>query len=243
MMPGISGAALVQRAVQGTPDWVPAGAVAYLDFVNGLYYAGGAERNIATLLGGGFDSGEISASGMLVNSANSNRPDAAGELLTDLIAAFGAGCTIVAELDTTARLDGTFISIHDPINGGFYFTDYTFDVFFNNSPDFRLKLLDSDDVNVQGLAASNLSSGIQRVGATFFRDAGGGNYQCAGSINGGTAITDTVAYLGAPVTITVVELFHISGLSGFDDNIKSHVRTLTVYGTPVTTTELAALTA
>lgn len=65
--------------------WLPAGALAHLDFVNAQYFAGGAQRVVTALLGGGFVPASISSEGMrLTAGAGGNKPAAIGTLLSYL---------------------------------------------------------------------------------------------------------------------------------------------------------------
>lgn len=43
MMPGVAAQPLTRR--QTRPGWVPGDAIAFLDFVNGRYFAGSAQRH------------------------------------------------------------------------------------------------------------------------------------------------------------------------------------------------------
>ncbi|TIU62353.1 MAG: hypothetical protein E5W25_27035, partial [Mesorhizobium sp.] len=109
---------LAQRRppAQGAPEWVPDGATAFLDFVNGHYFAGGAERAVSTLLGGGFDPAAISGSGMRIIGSNGNRPKAIGALFSDLEAGIAAGCTLLFDLNCANPPGGFLLFIANAAN-------------------------------------------------------------------------------------------------------------------------------
>lgn len=90
------------------------GAIAFLDFVNGFYYAGGSEHVVGDLLGGAFDAGEISGSGMYVDGTNTNRPTIAGAFLSDLLDNLPEGMTILFEMTAGhSELGGFLLYIGD----------------------------------------------------------------------------------------------------------------------------------
>lgn len=236
MIPGVIASALSRIATPGTPEWVPEGAVAYLDFVNGQYYAAGAVRAINTLLGGGFDPDEITGSGYHVGfDVPANNPNAAGALLSDLQAQLLAGATLVFEVQTAAPWNGTMMFVMDAatVGAASEFLDFTITS--------SMGLSDGWDLGISGGGGDLLSSGLQKIGATINRDIGGGDFESAVSANGGTAVTDTVDYnffIAHLPDIDTINLFHLSGLH----QIEGDVKTVTLYPA-VDGTALAALTA
>jgi hypothetical protein len=59
-----------------------ASPIAVLDFINGIYTIGATSYAVTDLLGGAFDAGAITASGMAVLLANTNRPSTIGPFKT-----------------------------------------------------------------------------------------------------------------------------------------------------------------
>lgn len=184
---------------------LPAGATWHLDFVNGFYYAGGAEQPVGDLLGVGFDASKISPAGIDVGSdtAPANRPEAIGDLLADLLAGIAAGFTFVVEVDGT--LDGTFLQFIDTADPN--------DA--NNAAEAWVQShVSIDDWNSLFILGPTtpFTDQIHRIGYTFYRDIGGGLFESAVSINGAAASTDTTSYGGTwftPVTVGVLTSWDI----------------------------------
>jgi len=89
--------------IAGQPVTHP-GAIAYLDFVGGVYELGGAVSNLAAIFTG-TDAGGFNGSGMGVFEANSNRPEASAALLTAVFAALDTGITFIFEIDYGGATD------------------------------------------------------------------------------------------------------------------------------------------
>lgn len=235
MMPGVSGAALIRGL--GGGGAVPAGAVFHLDFVNGVYWAGGAFGTPASLLGGAFDAAEIGPSGMSTVYSNANRPDAIGDLLSDLQALWLTGFTIVVEIDVpdTAGIAATFLIA---ANGASYAAATQAAYGYSQA---WLATEDWDALYVEGAAYPTLgAAGIHRLGLTFYRSVGG-NYESANSIDGSTAATGTTAYDGPGLmTPTRFGILHDGDLVASNTNWVA--RSITGYA-PVDGAALAVLTA
>ncbi|MDG4903224.1 hypothetical protein P9279_22190 [Mesorhizobium sp. WSM4962] len=202
--------------------WLPSGAIAFLDFVDGHYYSGGQSREIEDLLGGGFDAGSLLAPGLYFDNPpfNANRPIAIGPLFDDIVAGLAAGCTFVFEIDFRSPPFGSFIHILD--NPSY------------NAADFWVSAYVDADVYVEnqgviGFEGSNggfsSDAGIKRIAFTFARHDGG-NYEYAGSTEGTAAATqvDTTAPFTAIDTITI-------GHDGDDEEIldDAYIRSITLY--------------
>ncbi|RVD13019.1 hypothetical protein EN749_25135 [Mesorhizobium sp. M7A.F.Ca.ET.027.02.1.1] len=223
---------LAQRGApaQGTPVWVPSGANDFLDFVNAHYFAAGAERTIASLLGGDFDPAAISGSGMRITPSNGNRPKAIGVLLADLAAGLAAGCTIVFDLNCAGSPSGFLMFMADGAN------------------------LDDADEAIIARASGNLSdywdlfvddgvtgSGSHKEAITLARDVGGGDYEYAWCADGNTATTQTVNYLTHLASVDTVLFGHDGSGTGNSLNDIT-IRSITVYPAMLPA-DLPALTA
>ncbi|RUW79625.1 hypothetical protein [Mesorhizobium sp. M2A.F.Ca.ET.067.02.1.1] len=227
MMPGT--VAQLPPSAAAIPPWVPVDADGMLDFVNGQYFLAGQTRAIATLLGGDFDPGAISGSGMYVNFDNSNRPTPIGVMLTRLLSGLAAGMTLVFEVSTASSLGGCLL-------------------YMGNDPDYNSSSLwcqayidgDIDDQNSLGITASISGAGTHRIALTFNRDVGGGNYQYAWCHDGNAAITQTVAY--AASVMSASQLGWDGGAGDGRQLFQAHIRSITFYPA-LTPTALPALTA
>lgn len=210
---------IVAPAGGGGGGSLPSGATWHLDFINEFYYAGGAERAVADVLGVGFDPGFIDAEGIDTTGGNGNEPEAIGTLLADATTLFAAGTTIVIEID--GLIGGTFIAFID-----------------NADPELAS---DVADVFRQGLncgiedwasmfanfGVPPATDQIHRLAFTFYRDIGGGNFESAISIDGAAAVTDTTAYGGTWFTPVTVGILTGWSISAFNNNWKG--RTITGY--------------
>jgi len=219
-----------------SPPWLPAGAIAYLDFQNGNYYAGGAERAVSDILGGGFDITEISGSGMFVDfTTSTNRPDAIGVLLSDFDTTIDGGLTFVCECDAGAFAPlGTMLMILEGSNAN------TSEYYIVNEAASlgRGQIYDSAVLNETG-PSSELSTGVNKVAFCIFRDEGGGNFGVSASINGNTAFGNAdIGLSGASRIVDTVHLFHVDEWSVAMDPI--HIRNFTIFG-PKSDAELEAL--
>ncbi|MDG4902782.1 MULTISPECIES: Ig domain-containing protein [unclassified Mesorhizobium] len=169
------------------PEWVPEDATAFLDFVNGHYYAGGQSRNVASILGGGFDAGQIFDGGMLIAYENSNRPKAIGALFSDLAAGLAAGCTVVVEANHQNVPDGPYLMWLDAASQDLASNDVDF-----GAGSMTAYVEDFSDVFFTGGDLS--STGTHIVTATLNRDNGDGSREYAVSVDGGAFVTQTVSY-------------------------------------------------
>lgn len=236
MMIGAIASALSRPA--GPPPWLPPGAVAHLDFVSGNYYAAEAVRSVTALLGGAFDAAQITGAGMEVSYDNTNRPDAAGALLADMQSGLPSGLTFFMEMSRAAgRPLGPVIYISD--TGDLDTALETFGVDSLSLP-ANIRMQDGYSVDFGGGGADFLGSGTQRIAFTISRDIGGGVFESAVSVNGGTVASDTGAYnhfTGHMPVIGGVNLFWVGS-----NNIQSFVRIITIYPA-LASSELPALSA
>lgn len=180
----------------GGGDPLPDGSIVTLDFVNGFYYAGGAEQPVEDLLGGGFDPGAISASGMYVDNSNENRPIAIGPLFDDIAAGLAAGCTIVFDTNHVSDPYGFLMCIMDAASRSLM-TNYV-NIGHSNILEDQTDIWFFGEVDYSG-------TGAHKSAFTLNRDLGGGSFAYDVSVDGGTAVTQTASYPAfAPVdTITI----------------------------------------
>ncbi|TIN84367.1 hypothetical protein [Mesorhizobium sp.] len=215
MMPGTV-AQLSSGVVSSKPEWVPADADGMLDFANDQYYLANQLREIGTMLGGGFDSGAISASGMYINFDNANRPTPIGVLLTRLLSGLAAGMTLVFDVSTSASLGGFLLYIGtDPL--------------FDDASAWSVATIDGAvfDEGSLNLSASISGAGDHKIAITFNRDIGGGTHEYAWSSDGDAAVTQTTAY--AAWTMSAAQL----GWSGFEGDgqqlFETYIKSITFY--------------
>ncbi|RWB66585.1 hypothetical protein [Mesorhizobium sp.] len=208
---------------------LPPGATGQLDFVNGFYWAGGAEVAVGDILGGGFDSGAISASGMYINFDNSNRPTPIGDLLSDLLAGLAAGMTILFDVTTPSSLGGflIYMGVAPAYDDAFSWNYATIDAFVS-------------DEGTLGLSGSISGAGDHKIAITFNRSVGGSTHEYAWCNDGNTAVTQTTAY--AAWTMTDAQLGWDGGLSSGRQLFETYIKSMTIYPA-MDPTDLPALTA
>ncbi|TPM36641.1 hypothetical protein [Mesorhizobium sp. B2-3-5] len=194
----------------------PPGSTAYLNLQTGYCYAGGADRTIAALLGGAFDPSSISASGMYVDNSNGNRPIAIGALFDDIAAGLAAGCTILFDVNHISDPYGFLMCIMDAASRSMM-TNYV-NVGHNHILEDQADVWFSGEVTYDGTGAHKSAFTLGRHNA--------GNYDYSVSIDGGSAVTQTVAYAPfSPVnTITI-------GHDGDDTFVldDAFIRSITLY--------------
>lgn len=241
MMPGVAAQPLARR--QSRPAWVPADAIAFLDFVNDHYFSGSAQRAIATLLGGGFDQTYITASGMQITT--SNLPTAISSLFAEFEAGLAAGMTIVFEFSQTtnsAFSNSHFLISFEDQPGA---PDWSLQVervnLNRNTPNDDFYIADFGDLDFSNHVAEALVSGTNRFAVTLGRGLGGGTWRYAASFNGSTALTSDVTYSAADGFVTNgLAIVRIGGR--FDAWPNGYIRSITLYPA-VDETELQALSA
>jgi hypothetical protein len=228
---------------EGTPEWVPEGALAHLDFVEGQYYSDGSTWTVSQLLGGGFDAGDIDANGMACWYTNTNRPNAAGSFLAVLEAGLASGMTIVVEINSPTEEAGSsplLIFLDNTDANSALWATYIEHPAHSGSGSYQS---DFGSMLVDGVFASRTETGTNRFGYTVGRDLGGGSWRFAASVNGDAAVSDDEAYSAddgfatagvARVAIGAVEEFGWA----FD---QSYIRSITVYAA-VDEAALAVLT-
>lgn len=225
-------------AVSGMPD----DAVVWLDFVNETYIINGSPVVITDVLGGGFDAGEISAAGMSVTAGDSNRPNAIGALLTELISEMATGATFLVSFTWDQPSDGNFFDVYDGATSATS-TDYwaiwtsggELYIYDNQTLDLTLA---GSQVTATGERVSLSYTGLNNVAVTIGRDLGGGSYQYALEANGDDAVTENTAYNPSVTAVDVFALFHWDG----DDPLEAFIRSIAVLPA-VDPTALPALTA
>jgi hypothetical protein len=207
-LPGLSGSF--------RPIWVPDGATTCLDFVNGRYFAGAAQRPISALLSGGFDASAVSGSGMYINFDNDNRPTPIGAFLSDLVAGLAEGMTVLFEVTTPSSLAGFLLYLGNA-------------AIFGDATSYDLATIDGSvtDQTSLSLSASISGAGAHKIALTFNRDVGAGNHEFAWSHDGNAAVTSTKAYAASSATDAQL------GWSGFDGDgqqlFQTYIKTITVY--------------
>lgn len=222
----------------GAGSSIPDGAIAYMDFINGIYYAGGADQAVTDMLGGGFDVNAIDASGLFVDEAGTNEPAAIGALLTDLTSGLTDGMTIICDMDCTAAADskpkGYFLWLSNTAGSDFA------RVFIDATNGTGVYMDDSVSFFVNGGNSDFTTFGQNKIGVTLYRDLGGGSYEFAGAVNGGTAFTDTGTSSGSFITVDDAEIFCTNAFTFRMNDI--YIKTFALYP-PKTGAELTALTA
>lgn len=228
MMPGT--VAQLPSTASAKPGWVPADADGMLDFVNDQYYLAGQLRAITTLLGGGFDAGAISGSGMYINFDNANRPTVTGVLLTRLLSGVAAGLTLLFEVSTASSLGGFLLFIGDTGS-------------LDTAADGIIVSVDgaiSDFIALGLYIGTPISgSGIHRIAITLNRDIGGGNYEYAWSNDGAAAETQSVSY--AAPSLSDITMGH-DGAGNGNTLFQTYIRSITIYPAMLPA-DLPALTA
>ncbi|PBB77898.1 hypothetical protein CK218_27740 [Mesorhizobium sp. WSM3879] len=221
---------------------MPADAIVFLDFVNGHYFAGSAQRAIATLLGGGFDPAYITADGMQITT--DNLPTARGQLFAEFEGGLAAGMTILFEFSQTTN--SAFSNSHFLISfEDLPSPDWSLQVertnFSGTTPNDDFFVGDFGSLFFSDHVAEALASGTNRFAVTLGRDLGGGTWRYAASFNGSAALTADVGYSAA-------EGFATNGLSvvriggRFDAWPDGFIRSIRLYPA-VDETELEALSA
>lgn len=213
------------------PEWLPDSAVFHLDFVDGQYYADGAEQEITDVLGINLDQSKITADGMDTTDGNGNQPEAIGPLLSDILTTFAAGMTVVVEVDGPP--DGTFITVGDNADPDLIADGADAFSQFNTA-------VEDFDTMFAEVTPTPTTDQIHRIAFTFYRDVGGGNYQSAISVDGGAAGTDTTNYNASWFTAVSVAIFH--GWAFGAVNFGWKARSMTGYAAK-TPAELATLSA
>jgi hypothetical protein len=219
-----------QRAGMGNtvPSWVPSDALAHLDYREQRYFANDAVWAIETMHGGGFDADYISSAGMRIrfpSLGGTNLPDAAGPLLSIMHDGLTVGLTGVIEWTITADED----NIHYTSPHLFWHDDTWNDwleVGVNNS---GVVINDGYDLLLTGAAGDlNALGAVQRMAFTICRDVGGGDFQFAASLNGGTAVTQTIGYGFAWMSTDQAPLFQRWDL-WTQAPLDNHIREMTLY--------------
>ncbi|RWN11747.1 hypothetical protein [Mesorhizobium sp.] len=228
MMPGTV-AQLSSGVATSKPEWVPADADGMLDFANDQYYLANQLREIGTMLGGGFDSSAISASGMYIDYGNSNRPTPIGVLLTRLLNGLAAGMTLVFEVSTASELGGflLYIGVTPDYNDAFSWNYASIDGFMS-------------DEGVLSLSASISGAGAHKIAVTFNRDVGGGTHEYAWSNDGNAALTQTTPY--PAWTMSAAQLGWDGNLASGHNLFQTYIKSITFYSA-LDPLDLPALTA
>lgn len=173
-MYGAIASMLLLRSSSYTP--IDPNALAYADFVSGIYELNAGESSLTALFSG-TDAGGFSVDGMKVAVSNSNRPAATSTLKTTIEDGLTSGITFLFEMKMeTTGSGGTLFGVND---SGFVET-----IWLNSQPG----AMDSGTMNFGTSSLPMNLPGINRVAFTLSRDLGGGSWRNAVSVNG-SAIT------------------------------------------------------
>jgi hypothetical protein len=217
--------------------YMPVGgdALAYADFVEGIYELDGAASTLEDMFSG-TDPGGFSGSGMKVAFANSNRPAATAALRTIIGDGLAGGITLLFEMQmATAAAGGPLMGVNDP--------DYTEAIEVNSQPGAS----DYGDLNFGTNTLSLNKPGTNRYAFTLSRDLGGGSYRNAVSVNGSAIVTNIAHYQN--LTYPLADRFITPGIAAVTlgeiadwgyQNENEFFRKFAVYG-PMTDSELVTL--
>lgn len=174
-MYGAIASMLLLRSSSYTP--VDPNALAYADFVSGIYELNAGESSLTALFSG-TDAGGFSVDGMKVAVSNSNRPAATGTLKTTIEDGLTNGITLLFEMDMEHEATSAFtlFGVNDP--------DFSEVIWLNSQPG----AMDYGTMNFGTTSLPMNLPGINRVAFTLSRALGGGSWRNAVSING-SAIT------------------------------------------------------
>lgn len=235
--------------VAGGTGWVPAGAIAAMDFVNQRYFAGGALQSVDLLVGGdGFDASYIGPSGMLIPTSSGksfpygNRAEAAGDLLAALSDVYVGGGTVVLEASSASFADTFGLHRFLEVKNGTYFgsPDEAYSLSGAVAPSSKIT---GADLYSAAIDSTNFgSSGIQKIALTVARETvPATTWQWALSVNGESAITQDLSYglEGSAPDFAFIGQWAYDPNDDVDDY---YIRALTVYP-GLDPSELAALTA
>lgn len=232
MIPGIIGSQQRRRLEGGVT--IPDGAISHLDFLEGIYYAGGSTRAVQQILGGSFDISSLQAKGMnvgtpTVSDPQTNFPTAIGSLFADIATQLLSGITLVYELDisesTAGLLTGPLTNIFNDTD-----PDAASEIIYIEGSVFPTdgSVFILDERTLSASTATLLAGDIKKVAVTLYRDAGSGNYECAISGMGVAAVTDTVAYAPSYMVPQLIALFGVEEWGSWLEG-PVYVRKLTVY--------------
>lgn len=188
-----SGRGPISASGGGGPEWLPSGAVFHIDFANGNYYAGEAVRQLADVIDGNpFDPNSIDANGLLINDTTPNYPFAIGELYNDISAMQSSGTTIIVEMylpnPDVDFYDIPPISLSSDAYNAMIDAHVLFDTVYASQA-----ITDTDVLSVVQDPAISYSYNVIH-GFTLYRAIGGGSYESATCVNGGTIATQAVSY-------------------------------------------------
>lgn len=237
MMPGVAAQPLTRSSAP-----LPTDITATLDFINGIYQAGGVDYAVGDLLGGGFDPAYITGDGMQITT--DNLPTATGPLFAEFQAGLAAGMTIVFEFSQTTN--SAFSNSHFLISfEDLPSPDWSLQVervnINRNTPNDDFYVADFGSLDFSDHVAEALASGTNRLAVTIGRDLGGGTWRYAVSINGSTALTADVGYsASAGFATNGLSVVRIGGR--FDAWPDGYIRSI-VLSPAVDETELALLSA
>ena len=198
-------------------DQLPAGAIAYANFLTSYFYAGGAETTAAAMFDL-FKPARHEALGYLVDwNIDYEGLDAKGAFLTDLNTAAPNGLTIVMEVDTEFAPTVEFWAVFEGVDmdSGDYYVAPGANTGFNKEG----RTYDQDTTFITGptfeIIGEHAITGnyINRIAAVAGRDEGGGNYGIAMSVNGNTTFGD--ANTGHGGGTFVIDGAHFGGIPEF----------------------------
>jgi hypothetical protein len=224
------------------PDWLPAGAVAHLDWVNGNYWAGGAERADTDILGGDYNPAKIDARGLFMQlGAEMYGPTAIGSLFTDLLNYLQAGATVVIDIDALdAPADfpeGTILYFFD--NADPDLADEFLEVKFSTSPR-SVNMGDSQTLTITGSSPNIFDDeGVQAAAFTINAPVAGPLFRYALSINEGAQQQTDKSYNASYLVPATIRLFAVQEWDyGMED---VYVRRLTLFPAAADAADYSAL--
>lgn len=199
-----------------TPEWLPDGAIAYADFVNGHYYAGGAETTATSM----FQSDTV--------DGDTFSPEKIESAVGYVSQADGSDTPAFSFVDTSAILPGAtyVIEYENGTDGLMYLMEYTQDTYSTQwDAQTRFDGIRLRDTATTATDENPLSVGLHKWALTF--DAAGLGL----SIDGGSVLSVSPAVVNSPSN-TVTGYFS-NGVV---------VKSITIYP-PVADADLPALSA
>lgn len=212
------------------PEWLPAGALAHLDFINGNYFAAGDVRALTDLLTGPhFNSALIDAEGMFVSTgpASVNIP-----LMTPLLLGFLAESNASVVIEAKTQAEGPLATVLFSLMDNADYNSAGNQAMFYRGSSAQARVEDWVEVTVGELPGQWPEGPFTiKAGATLWRDLGAGQYEIASAFNGGH---------GASYVYTTPPTEWVIGAIGISEDVNDpanatsggaghHIRSFTVY--------------
>lgn len=213
------------------PDWLPEGAVVHLDWVNGNYWAGSAERVDTDILGGDYNPAKIDAArGLFMQlGAEMYGPTAIGALFTDLVNYLQAGATFAIDIDAGEAPanfpEGTIIYFFDDADPDL--ANEFLEVKFSTSPR-SVNMGDSQSLTLTGSSPNIFEmTGVQVAAFTVNGPVAGPLFRYALSINEGAQQQTDKSYDASYLSPASIRLFAVQEWDyGMED---VYVRRMTLF--------------